>query len=691
MKHLSIRFLVGFLIIGTCACCFHDPLQAEQIRLVFKSGSTITIDAKGKDFEWTTVDSKGQLKKRLIRLSNVVSLELVELPSSKQVAKIRQLLNELASSDYHVREAAENSLMDDKLGGPYIALIKQFKGSGPLEVRHRIARIIKHLESESEEEAKPADFDQIVLNSGETLNGDAGDWSISGTYRDQGLTVGRESLRRVEKPNNKVKPPAGGNNDQSVVTKLVYQPENEFFLPEQTTIDFETDSNGFELKNRTDVTNSYLAKGLKPDMEGEGFIGISGFPFRYPEYPIPKENSVCVFDTSGRYDTRFKGVATFSFCVPGQPNVPGGVHEFALYAGRIDHSRDLIMEAYNGDGHLIGTVEATDTRVVFLGIKSNELITRLRVLSNPYLYRLERSTDTDFAMDHVCFSTPQPVFNDGQQERNVVKLRNGDVLVANKVNSQTTGQFKLSIDSISDDLKINLDEVLSLNFAKLPKPDQQNKKDDDDSDETKTKVNVDDQMLAILPDRSLIRVKPGKAFSSSMFDGLSFQPTDLLGLTSTTEPVRYPGAEDFGKGKNVLVFPTCRIATSNLVFNAVGYSWKSTDEKILQLVNIQVVDPTDEEQVEEPEDPTPQHVAVDYGKTSAADTPTIWFAPPGFRGSSTGLLKMTDGQQIVLGGSAGFDVIGNSENGLIVASGDARADIPWNEIQSIEFPAKKTD
>ena len=93
---------------------------------------------------------------------------------------------------------------------------------------------------------------------------------------------------------------------------------------------------------------------------------------------------------------------------------------------RIEHSRDFIMECYNADGQLLGAVESTSRPCVFCGMKSSEPICRIRVLSNPYLFRTSRAIDENYAIDELCFSPPVPTISNSLKsklKRNAVGRR----------------------------------------------------------------------------------------------------------------------------------------------------------------------------------------------------------------------------------------------------------------------------
>lgn len=69
-------------------------------------------------------------------------------------------------------------------------------------------------------------------------------------------------------------------------------------------------------------------------------------------------------------------------------------------------------------------------------------------------------------------------------------------------------------------------------------------------------------------------------------------------------------------GKRVLVFPTCRIASNNLVFSDTGFEWKASDKKLEQPVQ------TEEDDEGEEQNPTPDFTSVKYAKNSPEIIPT---------------------------------------------------------------------
>ncbi len=191
----------------------------------------------------------------------------------------------------------------------------------------------------------------------------------------------------------------------------------------------------------------------------------------------------------------------------------------------------------------------------------------------------------------------------------------------------------------------------------------------------------DKKWIAMLKDRSTVYVKPGETFSCTSFPQLKFKPNELMGFWSSRNPTRFPESSDFESGKQVMVFPTCRIATDDVKFSGAGYSWKKSATKIEQ--------PIHTEDKKDDEDPTPDITSVEYEKTWPETIPTIWMSPPRTQVAGTGRLRLIDGQQLVLGTEDGFALKKLDANSAIVSIAGEETRIPLDKIASIEFPTAK--
>jgi hypothetical protein len=136
---------------------------------------------------------------------------------------------------------------------------------------------------------------------------------------------------------------------------------------------------------------------------------------------------------------------------------------------------------------------------------------------------------------------------------------------------------------------------------------------------------------------------------------------------------------DFEKGKNVIVFPTCRIIPELISFADNGFLWDKRAEKIIQDLRI-------EGDEKDQDDPTPNMDRITYEKASAESSPTVWLKPPRSIKASQGRVILADGQQLVLNGDLKFQLVKIQEDKIAISIGKEIATIPLEQIQIIEFP-----
>ncbi len=699
------------------ALAIANPARANDFQVSLHRGSVITAELGDQEINWTTVLNNGEMSKRKIKFSDIQKLVLSDAPASQQVAEIRGLITKLESSDYLQRNAAEEKLSQQETGGRFLSLIKAQVENPKFEVRYRIQRILDRLDMDIDEVVN--EFDVLYLKDGSMLEGDAGNFKLECQYRDQKFSFPRSDIQLISEP---VKPKVATKVASEVKVRMFHTYENEFYTSKQVLVDFNQSPSGSKLKKDTNVEDVFIPMGLKVGTEEEnGFVAMSGYPFRFNA--PPSGGTICVYKNTGSFTSRFKGIMEFQFCMPNQKSVPAGVHEFGLFMARVNFPRSFLVEAYNADGQILAAVESTDKNCVFGGIKSNELITKIRIIANPYLFRIEQEVDEDYAVDHVCFSPPVPVSNpklshpeplivEGEKKPklelpeeeepneteeivepepllSVVSLKNGDSIRGSNLK---VGNEKTVLIDMTDNatITIKLDEVRSLKFAVEEAPPKEKK------------------WLAVLKDRSAIFVKPGATMASEKFPNLKFKPNEIAALSSAKNRVRYPEATDFEKGAQVLVFPTCRIPVDKLAFTEEGYSWEKDAVKVQQPIyfiepeegeedqppkltskNPNPEEPEDSDPDEsknvDPDDPTPQFRSVNYAKAWPYTVPTVWTNRPQSQQPGTGQLRLVDGQQLTLSGAAGFEITKIDSNSVTVSVASKTIDIPLNEILSIEF------
>lgn len=651
--------------------------SASEFELTLESGSVIRTEVPTESLNWTEVLDNGDLRSEKIPLAQIDRLVLSEMPASQKVSEVRKTLEQLNSDDFWQREEAQQRLSDRDFGGPFRTLIETFADSPSAEVRYRVERVLSELGEYAQQ--GPTEFDLVVLKSGRELKGDAGQFQWPVRADGHSLAVNRSQLRMVRSP--RVWPVSELRPAMDFDVEIIRQPDGKLLLPEQTIIDFEDDTHGNPLSRKAVVSDTWLAEGIRFLTPVEGHIAISGYGFKFPETPTGR-NSACVFIFNKARQTydRFRGTVMVEFCVPGQPNVPAGVNEFGVYVARINHERDFILEAFNAAGQIIATVEAGQRDCALLALKSNQLITRVRVRSNPYLHQLSRKIDEDFAIDTVCFSTPIPV--SARPSRSLaVQLNNGNRWAASSVKLANDRAVSFRSSDLNRDISLPFEQIRQVDLTggnqmtlkNLLKPGSGGS----NAGSGTWKVR--------LKDGSVLNVRAGRRMATLLQSGIEFDPEDFSALWHSSESLRLPTPGDFDDASTVVVFPTGRVTTDRMKFDSRSSSWQ-TKEKRLQPVA------TDNSDADSAADLIPDINSIQYAKAGDAKlgtVPSIWQQPPQSIPDSAGLVRTVDGQMMVLGQSGMFELDDVNQRILTLLykpSGD-KVEVKIENLQSIRFPA----
>lgn len=654
--------MVVIWVLGTC------NVHADQFTINLSSGSVIAVEAADQVIDWESINRKGEITKMTLKLSQILKIELSDRPASVQILNVKRLLADLGSEDYQTRVRAQNELSKPSVGRRFKDLVESEQGNESLEVRRRVKQVLKSFKNSTE--LDQPEYDHAYLKDGRVLTGDVGAFVFRCKFRDQDLELKREYLRRITSEVSK----DGADKSGPVSVELLHRHEDNFFKNPARYIDFEKDSMGNELGSGVDVSEAFVSRGVIFEAEEKDFVGISGFPLKFRDFPTG-DNSVCPIDRGGGYTKKFRGVIRVSFCKPGLPDAPAGVHEFGLFASRIDSPRDLILEAYNSDSQLIGCVEATDQAMVFLGIKSNEPIAFVRVLSNPYLFDVTRAVDETYVIDHVWFGEPVG-FDDAKLSRigdqlSTVVLTTGDVLSVEDARFVESG-VQVYEPEMKRRMTFAQDEIHSIRFG----GHQKIRTVSNTTSQLRMPDPASDGWAVMLTDGSVLAVQPGETFQSDLFEGRELKKEQVVGLWAMRDPVRFPVQGDFVEGKQVLVFPTCRIITE-LKLTKKEASWDSDAQKIEQ--PIFSGEPT--------EDVTPQFDRFLFARRLESQMPTIWFQQPKIGNLDWGAIDLVDGQKIVLGSENGFTIASvNDQQISIVGKNGLEVNLPMTQVHAINFP-----
>ncbi len=664
---VCVGVLFGCFSISTLA-------SAEELQVSLRTGSLIGVQVISPTLSWLNVQPDGNTVEQTISLGDVRELLLIKNPESEKLQLVKQLLHQLKSDEFVSREEAERQLSDPDVVGDMTPVIREERKTADLETSIRIERILWALndfeQSSSDEVSRQMDLDVLILNDGTQLRGDASGLELDCLYRDQQLKITRDQMLRISRPSEPGKP----QNSVAAAVKIYNQPAGFYGDPSETLIDFETDPFGNNLNLRDDLHETFQTSGFLMHAEQRGHIGSVRYPFKLCPLDVQSKKSGAVVNG----DSRFRGIAGFSFCLPGQPSAPAGVDRFGVFIERVDHSRDIIVEAYDELGQILGMVEATDEKCVFAGFESNVPIARVRILQNPLLIEkgLGRDIDQLYAFDNIIFGQPVPIRAYSVVTRYVtVRLRNGDVISPVQPENLKINEDSISIPSPVDSglpLELPINEVESILQAM---PGSSNS-------------NIDNKSwMVMLNDQLIVRVQPGTEFVATDFGELTISRDQIVGLWPADQPARYPVAGDTDAGKPVIVFASCRINADQFKMDETKFWWDPKSRKTVQNVNIQSA----QSQGNPPEEPDPDLTpkSSEFAFDSRTELPTVWFETPKTNNPDLGKLVLIDGQQWVLGGTTGFQLESLDSSQAVVSIDGQTRQIPFSNIASIVFPGPK--
>lgn len=644
-------FLIGNLLLGCSWQVEANTTPSVQtppvltLQFYFADGRVIAADVNATHIDWTSVEDDGSSEVRRIRLADIQKIVLTESPAAKQIAEIRQLVEQLDSDDYFFREAAEKKLSDPKYAAAFYDLIAQRSNDPRLEVRYRLRRILARLDDDRVQ--APLRFDTLILKSGEVMQGDAGVFEWQGKFLDQKITLRRDELTMVDAGRSQATVPPNVR-PAPVQVKLFYR-HDDFADDEVRWIDFSQDPNENALERRDNVNDTFIPWGLQFTPKGKGYIGIPGFSIPSNDLPVGGK-SIARFNDFGRNGIPYKGVISFRFCVPNQPSLPAGVKKFGTFIATVDSPRAFVLEAFDVHGDLIGVVESPATDCGFLGIESSVAIHRIQIRANPYLYRVDGNVDEDFALDSFYFSSPVAVATPVGDDQPVVVLNDGTRFTG-KINFRPGGKVQLAATGIGD-ITVPLAKIAELSFGREPMVEPK-------------------KWISTTVDGSSVFVDPAAGFNSRLLGKIVFG--DIASLHNSSNPKRYPIAGDFDESSVVLVYPSCRLRLSKIDLTNVGFSWPQNSKKYLQ--------PVDEESpLGVPGlDPTPQVNRVVFDEATADIIPTLWLKKP--VALASGYIRLTDGQTLALSGK--LRIKKTQADAIVLTDGRREVRLPLNQVSSI--------
>ena len=185
----------------------------------------------------------------------------------------------------------------------------------------------------------------------------------------------------------------------------------------------------------------------------------------------------------------------------------------------------------------------------------------------------------------------------------------------------------------------------------------------------------------MLNDGSILHCESG--LTTSLDEGLTLDSKSIVGTWAAGSPCRYPQKGDFDLGDTVAVFPIYRIGIDTENFEL------TSDEFLLDLEACKTIQQGFEENIGELQttETTEEEFKVEDGSLKFADSiATFWTANPPQRKAKTGLLRLNDGQQLVLGGTSGFALKGVDGSEITITNGDVELTFELDDVFALNFP-----
>lgn len=387
-----------------------DAPTADQTfkRVVeFRDGTILEVRIPDQTVPWKTVSTKGEITDQPVSFERIKRIDFVTNPVTEQVAAIRKLISELGSANYQTREAAQKRLIE--IGDQYRDVIAVASGSEDSEVRWRIDDILGKLSAANE--SVQNDFDRIELSdSGETLDGDVGNWELIADFHGQPITLERSLVLAIY--DGEVSLDFDGEASVAEIVPIL-EDDPAQFPANLIRLDFDTRPNGERLVPGQDVADAYV------DVGATISTSIADSMVTVQQYKVRNGQSAAT------HAPPYTGTITVRFCVPGNPRLPASVRYIGCWASYISPEGTL-LQAFDARDQLIGQVITTVTGAEFLSLKSTIPIAYCKI--TPVV-----DVDPDYAFDEFIFDPPRPLIESGDPALFSVVLKTGERLQGQQV------------------------------------------------------------------------------------------------------------------------------------------------------------------------------------------------------------------------------------------------------------------
>lgn len=377
-----------------------SPLRGDEFLVTFRDGSVVRMTIDTPALTYAPVDLSGQAAPESLPLSAIERLDLVQDNVTRRVDVIRSWISQLGSEDYSQREAASSELRQQ--GAEFLDLIEAQAAAEDPEIRWRVSEIVDAIRT-GRRVRRAIEFDTVTLapdapahwlsraSAERRLEGDFGELAIQASGWDNTWNLDRQqlaSLRRVGVAESQEVASGGARIGHDQVSNSF--PEN------ATRLEFDALPDGSFPADGTPIGDAFAAQGVRLTTSLEGGV-IAAFEFKVSGAP-----SAGISAAGRRLDTtdeNYRGVTTFTFHVPGRPEIPATVTKFGCYLALIKPNGTL-LRFFDSQGRLISQQSTVRPSWDFVGFRSETPIARVEIHPT--------TLDPNYAFDDVLFDRPEP-------------------------------------------------------------------------------------------------------------------------------------------------------------------------------------------------------------------------------------------------------------------------------------------
>ena len=646
------------------------------VRVVTASDSVYVGEIEDFTFQFLAIDDAGQSSHRELRLSEIDSLHVVAQPEADSMTGINEMIMGLGNPDYQLREESESRLSKETGRAEVRTLLEKAMKHELLEVRYRSERLL----STAGASVKPAperwEYDRVRMTDGTELRGDAGKFPIQLVSRGEKMELERGDFRAilVGRSNTEARPA----DEEFRLPVIRHEFQNQTY---PVMLDFESGIAGRKLMRTANIAREFTDHGLllfgqPAESDRSGAILISPYAFNFENKPTGG-NSICVSRDAEALRSPHKGITVMYFCLPKQPGVPGGVTGLGMFAARTEYAFSFVLQCFNEDGQLLAEVASSDEMCSWFEVESIEPVVTARFLANPLGLRMELPIDEDYAIDNLGITSPVPAMPLEAPENGTICLHSGELFQIGQI---TFGESGIAARE-PDGGRLMQFELVEIAWWIVPKSPMILPK------------RGEARWFAMLDDRSVLEVKwHNDQLVPVRWTDISFDQDSLIGLWTGQDWCRFPEAADFGFGKNLLVFPGCRLAVPNTAFNETGISWKAGEAvPLFQPLKVtarpsSVEDPTGANLAARKE-LAPSFETVAWDEVSEWNLPTVWLQKPPAPDRTQGSLSLNSGEKIVFGPKSRFRMdVTSAEGARMIDAAGTTFTIEWKDVRRVKMP-----